>query len=372
VTQRRAYAALAALLLAGCTSHPAASHPTAPASSPPATSAAPATYDPHDPRCHVTGAAAARVEYGAAGRVFAFAGPREGVVAFGALLWRTADEGATWAAGHELPNEPTDIVPAGCRTLYAATGAEVFRSDDAAATWEQRGDVPLSLLAFVTPEAGYGLQQEPTDPHPWRLLATRDGSRTWRPLLTTRDDAVSVAADRTRLLVGVGDGILRGTGGGTQVSRVLTTGMRTYVVLAPGGPGGRAIGFRTVDNRSEYAAWYSPDLLHWRRVAGGPVQDHNGIVPPELHSLTGPPVAYGAASAMFPGSDGHRASVTVTTDGGRTLRRVFVGPAGDYYAPTVTGLQRVDPRHAYVAVTDGRPLLYRSADGGRTWTELSL
>jgi photosystem II stability/assembly factor-like uncharacterized protein len=381
VTSRRAYLALAALLLAGCTSHPTASPTPAPttpsrppATSPPAatpapTAAAPAPYDPHDPRCRVTGAAG-----GADGtRPFAFAGPSVGVVALGALLWRTIDGGATWEAGHELAGEPTDIVSAGCQTLYASTwGAEVLRSDDAGETWTRRGDLGVTALAFVTPDVGYGLRTDETEPYPTRLYATKDGARTWRRVFAVGAPVASVAADRTRLLVGVDDGILRSTDGGAHLTRLLTTGMAMHVALAPGGAGGWAVGFRTVHYKPEYAAWYSPDLLHWRRIAGGRVQDHSGNYPPSVHSLTGVGATYGAASAMFPGTDGRRGSVTVTTDGGRTLRRVFVGPAGDYYAPRVSGIQWVDATHAYATVTDGRPLVYGTADAGRTWKELSL
>lgn len=378
MTSRRAYLALAALLLAGCTSHPTASPTPAPTtpSRPPATSpatpaptaAAPAPYDPHDPRCRVTGAAG-----GADGtRPFAFAGPSVGVVALGALLWRTIDGGATWEAGHELPGEPTDIVSAGCQTLYATTwGAEVLRSDDAGETWTRRGDLGVTALAFVTPDVGYGLRTDETEPYPTRLYATKDGARTWRRVFAAGAPVASVAADRTRLLVGTAGGILRSTDGGAHFAPVLTTGMAMQVALAPGGAGGWAVGRRPGEH-PEYAAWYSPDLLHWRRIAGGPAQTNDGGAPLSLQSLDGVPVALGAASAMFPGTDGRRGSVTVTSDGGRTMRRVFVGPAGDYYAPRVSGIQWVDATHAYVAVVDGRPLLYRSADGGRTWKELSL
>jgi photosystem II stability/assembly factor-like uncharacterized protein len=367
-TSRGAYAALAVLLLAACTSHPTAL--PSPAPSPAMTTRPAATYDPHDPRCRTTGTAGGNAEYGI-GRILAFTGPRDGVVAFGRLLWRTTDGGATWDDGHQFPNEPTDIVPAGCRTLYLTTGPQLFRSDDAGATWVRRGDFSPARLAFVSPEVGYGAPDQHEDPNPSALFKTVDGARTWRQVFAAGSDVVSVSADRTRLLVGTAGGILRSTDGGVHLASVLTTGMPMDVALAPGGPGGWAIGFRTVNYRPEYAAWYSPDLLHWRRIAAGRVQDDSGNYPPAVHSLTGAPAVFGAASAMFPGNDGHRASVTVTTDGGRTLRRVFVGPADEFFAPPVTGIQWVDARVAYLTLGI-RPLVYRTADGGRTWTELSL
>jgi hypothetical protein len=379
VTTRRGYAALAALLLAGCTSHPAASpaspspaaaSPTSPASAPAVTTAPAVTYGPHDPRCRMTGTAGGD-ELGT-GRIFAFTSPRDGVVAFGHLLWRTTDGGATWDAGHRFPNPPVDIVPAGCRTLYVTTGPEVFRSDDGGETWARRGDFGPDRLAFVSPDVGYGVPGRHDDPNPSSLFATKDGARTWRPVVAAGSKVVSVAADRTRLLVGTDGGILRSVDGGARFARVLATGGPTSVALAPAGAGGWAYATTAVDHRPVYTAWYSADLVHWRRIASGPVQDHTGNGPPSLYSPQGGPVAYGAASALFPGGDAPHAGVTVTTDGGRTLRRVLVGPSDRYYdPPPVTGIQWVDARVAYLTL-GFRPLVYRTSDGGRTWTELSL
>jgi photosystem II stability/assembly factor-like uncharacterized protein len=100
-------------------------------------------------------------------------------------IWSTADEGSTWTSTL-VPTPPLDSVAvlgtrawasASCAGIDGACTPAVVASDDSGATWTVVGSTPVTSLTFVSAAHGFGV--EVSSPGPLGLLETTDGGRTW-------------------------------------------------------------------------------------------------------------------------------------------------------------------------------------------------
>jgi photosystem II stability/assembly factor-like uncharacterized protein len=363
----RPSAVAAALLLTACTNGAPDARPTTP---PPVTRTPSPTVTPYvsaDPRC----AAPASSATSASGQTFAFAGARTGIVMQGPLSYRTTDGGATWRPAHEFESSLHALVAAGCGTLYASSGYDRFtldRSDDGGATWHRVSGTNVQPVAFVTPDAGYALRY--ADPG-LEFFATRDGGRAWRRLAPVQDAEPTLAAGSGGVvLAGAIKRLLRSADGGGHFAEVLHGDVVHAVALD--GDEAWAVGRTDHDTNNRWLLWHSADRgARWALVASGvlPSSDRPGPY------LAGAVAAYGGV-ALVAGTDGVRATISVTSDGGRTLRRAALAgtePESPYeQAPLVDRIQWVDARHAFASLAGVPTRLFATADAGASWREIAL
>ena len=246
-----------------------------------------------------------------------------------ALVYRSADGGATWSA-----------IAAGLPALSAFTGVEDLL------LWPGEGDAPDSLLVALQ---GGGI---------WRSV---DGGANWEPAVggsLEAEDTVRVllAADSTTLALTV-EGVHRVQDNGKwklQRSGLPPAGAAFYYDLAadPSAPdvvylaaGAQGI-FRSADGGGSWVA-VNGDLP-------GPPYNAREV---SVNPLTGELFASLRGAGLFRSGDGGQTWVASQT--GITFETTPFGAVG---APVISP---GDGLAAYVYNSDG---IFRSEDGGRTWS----
>jgi photosystem II stability/assembly factor-like uncharacterized protein len=249
---------------------------------------------------------------------------------------------------------------------------------------------PVAAVAFTSATSGYALVGSPVAPRQMALWRSADGGRTWqavptgvfRTLGASVVDVLGItfADDRNGWL------LLSGGAGACQLGvQVMSTadGGRTWhpagqvvgsdgpLAMAPRpGAGPLLVNGSCASDRIQTYVWASH---RWQAGA---------VIRPPVE--TGPPLAFSfrftsatagfAAVAYFPGTPSGRASFVqyVTADGGRTWspRRTTRLPV----AGMVNALSFATPDDGLAVTSDastGLERVYRTRDGGRSWTDVT-
>lgn len=301
----------------------------------------------------------------------------------GSGIWRSADGGRSWepVAGKGLPQEPLGrialAVAPGRRaqrvwaSVEAEKGGGLYRSDDGGSTWERVNDdtsLAGSYIAWLTP-----------DPHDadtvWAggrpLRRSSDGGRSFTIVRSSPggDDYHALwidPQDPRRMIAGADQGAIVTFNGGASWSSWYNqpTGQFYRLAVDDGFPyrvysGQQDSGTVSIASRSDYGQISFRD---WHPVGG---DERDGDVPDPVD----PDVVYGAGL-------GGRLSRWDRRTG--QAQNVSPWPANSYaMAPEqpryrydwITPLA-VSPRPPH-ALYFGAQVLFRSLDGGSTWSEIS-
>ena len=326
----------------------------------------------------------------AASQVFAVApapsDPRTLYVSFANRVYRSEDGGDSWVPAGQPPGGSTVVSMAVHsrlpRTVYGGTaGAGIFKSTDGGRSWEPTG-APTKVYALTlvldssrkeTAYAGLALQGD----HPGGVLRSADGGATWQrrnrglPGLTADSIAVDPADPDTLAAALETGGLFRSSNGGVRFARTgagfpAAPGFAVLIgqVLASG-PGT----FYAVDF-IQPRLWRSTDSgLTWRPLPGPEGQVFllraDPLDPDTLYAVARNTLAWRI----------HR-----STDGGASWTPLALPPANcglsdlavarpSASSPAVLYLAAARPAGSSCNVT--RPGLFRSSDGGASWTDAS-
>jgi photosystem II stability/assembly factor-like uncharacterized protein len=290
----------------------------------------------------------------------------------GSGLWRSDDAGRTWKpAGEGIPTEGLGRIgvafaPSKPGRIYALVDAKdggMYRSDDGGAKWMRVSDDKRIW------NRGWYFGGVTVDPKNADVvyacdtltLRSDDGGATFRPFRGSPggDDYHQLwidPADPRRMIVGCDQGAIVTADGGAnwsswynqptaQLYHVTTDSHFPYRVYGAQQDSGAAM----VSSRSE---WQGITMFDWRPVAVG---YENGMIAPDPSD---PRTVYGAGVTRF----------DLDT---LQLRDVDPGRAyPDVYRHTWTNplvFSRRDPKVLYF----GNQRVFRTADGGGTWTPIS-
>ena len=313
------------------------------------------------------------------------------------VTWRSADGGRTWTAFrgapggddyHRIwinPNDPRIILLASDQgAIITVNGGETFSS------WYNQ---PTAQMYHVSTDDAFpyrvcGGQQESGS----ACVASRgdDGRitfRDWHPVGV--EEYGYVAPDPLDPDIVYGGKVTRYDRRTGQVQQVGPKPLRTsdYRVLrtAP-------VLFSPVDPRTLY---FASNVL-WRTRNGGTSWDQispdltrtDSVVPPNVGKYADTPAArarhpgviytiapsYRSANVIWVGSDD--GLIHVTTNGGRTWRNVTPPDLAPWAKVSLMDASRFDSLAAYAAINtfrldDLRPHIYRTRDGGKTWTHIA-
>lgn len=276
----------------------------------------------------------------------------------------SADRGATWTAS-PITSEAllTVTCPGAARCLAGGAGGVLLVSDDAGDTWTPRStgltDAIVSL-AFGDELHGWALVST-TDGHR-TLQRTADGGGTWEPVAQEPVDAIAVAGPSSLWVVGVA-GLLARTddGGGTwtqvghrrPVPGDTAYGVGALCLVAPGtivAAGSRGA-LRSVDDGATWTTVAYPPEVEWAL--------------PQLAAFASQ--TFGMVPAVERGTGRHL--FLRTFDGGATWSLdgsgEVSGAVGD-----LACIAAADPAATTCHAVAGQAL-YRSTDGGASWTRLT-
>ncbi len=331
----------------------------------------------------------------------------------GGGFFKSTDGGMTWTARNAgLPSGVAmiDVAadPSSAGTLYVTDFAQVFRSDDGGESWTAGGRVSLDHLAVAPNGWIFGINSTGA----WR---STDRGATWTPLSAPSPPVsehgrglIADASDPGLLFAATTSGLLSGAFYGATwnpASRGLTATTADRVAIAAGAP---PTVYASVDGLGVVRSPVPPPGAATGRTAWQPA---NGNLPLEQQSA-GTALAidprhptilwrgtfFGAASSADGGATWNVATIpddcmivlaialdptrsgTVyvagtayqnscdtfdshawkTTNGGATWRNLPFG----------AGTLKIDPTHPAVVYSIGGGL-FRSADGGLTWEDVS-
>ena len=326
----------------------------------------------------------------AASQVFALAlapsEPRILYVSLANRVYRSGDGGGSWVRIGQPPGGVTLVAlavhPSAPRTVYGGTGSGIFKSTDGGMTWELTGAPTGLIVATLALDpsrtgavyAGLGVQGN----DPGGVLRSTDGGATWErrrqglPGLTANSVAVD-PADPDNLATAADTGLFRSANGGARFVQT-----RAGYPPAPGfgvlmgqvqasGPGT----FYAVEF-FQARLWKSTDAgLTWRPFSGPGGQQvillrTDPLEPDTLYALT----TAGLALRL------HR-----STDGGASWTPLAFLPANCGLADlAVVRPSASSPAVLYAAGARSpsipcspasQPALFRSSDGGASWTDVS-
>ncbi len=255
----------------------------------------------------------------------------------GGGIWKTTNSGASWQPVDDfLPNLAiTSIViqPEATSVMYAGTGEDFYTRHSI------RG-------------AG--------------ILKSVDGGTTWAQLASTNNGDFSYVnrlaiAPRGRLLAATNTGLFRSSDNGASFSKVYLPGewYRSAAI---------DVSFDPVDPTNAIASnqgvWFSRDSgATWTLSSGLP--DPSGTSRIEIaYARSNPAIVYAAADSLT-------SMVYRSNDGGATFTaanapRYYLNSNGHY-----ANALWVDPTNADSLIVGGRGL-WKSADAGWTWTQISM
>ncbi len=259
-------------------------------------------------------------------------------------VWRTTDGGAEWQKA-VVPGLPSGAVPfslafSGPRHGWLAVQANacapsaasplLYTTSDGGATWTRlplgKNSSPLPSfggpMVFATATTGFDLGSRP--------LVTRDGGRTWRPLVLPVPAALGLGGGGASLSVGYvrfftpTDGVLTASAGPALVAYRTTDGGRTWTpgapLFDPSFPGG---GWGGVSFADMLHGWVT-DGTYIAVTADGGASWRLQASEPSLAALYVSGISLGALNFVSPllgwAAVGGGARVLATTDGGASWR----------------------------------------------------
>jgi len=266
-----------------------------------------------------------------------FVAPEHGWAIGGKSLLESTDAGVTWRAVRSSRVGFSVVVHTG-DDVWVGGGGRLLHSPDAGVTWRVLS-VPLSLVGHISfSDAVDGwIADGPT------YLHTTDGGRTWRRLTSFAEPGVTdLAAVPGGTVWGTAGYVIKSADGGLQWRRVGTQSHLSAVAA-----------------RSARLAWaVGPKGLiihtsdggrHWTAQRSGTIADLTGVV---------------FVDAVHGWVAGHKV-ILRTGDGGLhwTVHRTATGGT--------ISLAFADAKHG-IAVPWLRPVVFRTADGGRTWSTVTF
>lgn len=244
-------------------------------------------------------------------------------------------------------------------TIYVgAAGAGVWKTLDGGATWQPIAD-SFPTLAIAA------LAIAPTNPSTVfaatagsGVFRSNDGGGTWQGLANSPNGEVRWGVlivsprDANRLYMTAADGIHRSTDGGVTWSRVLSNGRATDLVMAQGSP---STLYASVFGDGIYQT--ADDGNTWTRLG-------NGLPAAGTPSQITLAIARNAPRSLYAGyTMPGGLQLFRSDDGGATWTQKST-PADTTLYNDVIGVDPVDPNFVYVTGIN----LWRSTDGGMTFT----
>ena len=328
-------------------------------------------------------------------------------------VYSSSNGGLNWSIAGSPPDSATArallVLPTTPATIYVGTEAGKVRlSIDGGATWSVRSSgLPTSLPDFPFPPGVTRLAVDPADHtvlyaemESAGLYRTTDRGLSWHPVASPVADAaltfpVTLATTPTTLVAVAGTAAYRSTNGGASW---------LPATRPPGGLGtGIVTGF--LPDPSNANAVYASAFGVYRSLDAGVTFDFagNGLDKATVHSLvpvSGSPGSYLAATegVGVQRTDDDGDSWQVMNDGivGQTLQlaahptdgNVFFVEAGGHLWKTINGgghwglsdigipygasAIAIDPSSPSTVYTGVRETVYRSTDGGVSWTASTL
>ncbi len=273
---------------------------------------------------------------------------------YGSWLYRSTDEGANWqplAEGYSL--FPAFAVDSG-GALLAVDIRGTIRSTDGGASWTHVDDLytdHVTGLAAGPDGVDYMLPTAIYDPGRGNLRRSTDGGKTWAAIDTAasplRYMSLAVTRRGTVLLGTLHDGVLRSTDHGDTwwyvTDSLSNEASITDITILSGG--------EIVAIADGALLRSTDDGVTWRRT---PVStDERPIWPTSVAGTSGRDLLVGSAVAGVVRVDASGADVSFANQG---------------LGPLAIDLLTVDLQGRLFGVSQGR--LYRSIDGGRSWSDL--
>lgn len=277
-------------------------------------------------------------------------------------VWRSDDYGQTWTnvtdgkiPGIASPIGALAVAPSNPNVVYAGTGESDIRSD------------------FDT---GDGIYASTDAGKTWRYAGLRETHMTADLAVDPRDPNVVYAASMGHVFKPNADrGVFKTTDGGKHWRKILYVDDRT---------GGVSLSMNPKNPREVYAATWQAQRVPWKLTSGGPgsalwkttdggarwtkISAHRGFATGTLGKI-GVSVAASNPRIVYAIVQAHDGGVFRSNDSGATWRRVNAEmklcQRAFYY--TAIYADPVNPNVAYAPQVDG---VYRTKDGGRTFTEV--
>jgi photosystem II stability/assembly factor-like uncharacterized protein len=277
-------------------------------------------------------------------------------------VWRSDDYGQSWTnlTDGKLPGIASSIgalavAPSDPNVIYAGTGESDIRSD------------------FDT---GDGVYRSNDAGKTWRYAGLRETHMTADLVVDPRDPNVVYAASMGHVFKpNVDRGVFKTTDGGQHWRKVLYVDDRT---------GGASLSMNPKNPREVYAATWQAQRVPWKLTSGGPgsalwktidggahwtkISAHRGFAAGMLGKI-GVSVAASNPRIVYAIVQARDGGVFRSNDSGATWLRVNsemkLRQRAFYY--TAIYVDPVDPNVAYAPQVDG---VYRTKDGGRTFSEV--
>ncbi len=303
------------------------------------------------------------------GRAVAVAGvpSNQNLFYFGGVeggIWKSTDYGQNWAnisdgslPGVASPIGALAVAPSNPNIIYAGTGEADIRSD------------------FDT---GDGVYKSTDAGKTWSYAGLRDTHMIAKIAVDPRDPNVAYAASMGHVFRPNPDrGVFKTTDGGKSWRKVLFVDENT---------GGIDVSMDPRDPRVVYAATWQAQRVPWKLTSGGPgsalykttdggahwtkISAHPGFAGGTLGKI-GVSVAASNPSVVWATVQAHDGGIFRSTDGGATWKHVNnqmkLRQRAFYY--TAIFADPTNPEVAYAPEVDA---IFKTKDGGKTFTELDL
>jgi photosystem II stability/assembly factor-like uncharacterized protein len=273
-----------------------------------------------------------------------------------------------WGYCDEVVVDPDDP-----SILYVPTESGVYKSNDQGKTWNR-------ATAGMTDSAVYGVLVDPLSPSTIyattsaSVVKSTDGGASWTAILDSCGSLALAPSLPSRLYARTADGLLRSDDGGATWTKLGTSGQGS-VSLASGAVGDFLVsGMFVASDRPDTILANDGDagvLLStdggetWRAVAGRP-----GLSQVIAEAPDDPSTFYagGIPFGIFKSTDGGESWAFATQSSGPvSVLALAIDPSNPL---TIYAVQ--DGNGGFDANDPNAPLVWRSTDGGATWTQANF
>jgi photosystem II stability/assembly factor-like uncharacterized protein len=322
------------------------------------------------------------------------------------FILATDDGGQTWAPQLATTDPISSFAFVDARTGWAVGAQSLVGTTDGGQRWERRGDTdpPLARVSFATPDLGWGVPAPPAnaarsgataEAPPARLLASRDGGKTWDDVSAPGSLQSVCRADAERGWA-AGDGRVWRQASAEDGWTLTLTSPAAQQVTAPAGPG---VGFggevQCLDGDTAWVLFTAPGgmmQIGWAlyRTSDAGASWTAAAQSGQFFPETGAPhgaggwnrvrlAAVDATTAYVvgtcvpcspPGAQGSgTVSLGVSRDAGQSWQDL--PPLPDTFGAAIVsapfGASFPTPAQGWL-IAPGSTSVYATADGGATWT----